>query len=75
MSRRAADIRAKRAQMFPDIMALAAKGYVPTPQQRVAFDYFALSEEARLVAMSSARRCRATAAAIYAAIANSLVPR
>ena len=75
MSRSVADVRATAAEMYPDIMQLAAHGYWPTDDEQIAFDRYDLSGEARLVALHSARRCDATAAAIYAAIARSLIPR
>lgn len=75
MSRLVSEQEEFTAAMFPDIMALALRGYFPTAAESLAFDYFDLTGEARLVALHSARQCEATAAACYAALARSLVKR
>ena len=62
----------KNAEMFPPEEVLSTAGRTATRDEQVVFDYFDLHAEARAVAIYSATRNEAHAAACYAAIAGTL---
>ena len=75
VSRRVAERERRLAEMFPAEALVGDPRYRLTPDQFIVFNHFNLSRAPALMAMYSARRCKASAAACYAAIARSLVAR
>lgn len=62
----------KNAEMFPPDNVLQSVARAPTPDEQVAFDRYNLSEGARAIAIYSATRNEAHAAACYRAITRTL---
>ena len=71
MSRRVAEVAARRAEMFPADALMAHAWYRPTADEIFAWRRYGLSEDAQRMALYSARQCSAQAEICYRAIAGS----